>query len=94
MALTRLADVRDRVELHPPAEHRARNAWHYVATCLPARLAARMTPGRRRDCSARGAGNGGRQMPAAVEARSGQCLAKAFLTQFLTALWRAYQDIS
>jgi hypothetical protein len=32
--LATLADVRDLVELHLPAEHRARNTWRYVATLL------------------------------------------------------------
>jgi len=45
MALTTLADVRDLIELHLPAEHRARNTWHTLRPCLPARLATRMTPG-------------------------------------------------
>jgi hypothetical protein len=32
MAFATLADVRDLVELHLPAEHRARNTWRYVGS--------------------------------------------------------------
>jgi len=34
MALATLADVREPVEKHLPAEHRARHTWRYVGTLL------------------------------------------------------------
>jgi hypothetical protein len=45
MALTTLADVRDLLELHLPAEHRARNTWRYLATLLAGAARGEDEPG-------------------------------------------------
>jgi hypothetical protein len=45
MALATLADVRDLVELHLPAEHRARNTWRYVAALLAGAARGEDEPG-------------------------------------------------